>query len=143
MQFLLLGPLEVHEGDRRVPLGGPKQRVIVAHLLLERGRVVTAERLVDTVWGDDPPATARKSLQAHVKNLRKVLGSERIVHRSGGYAIHADTSDVDLMVFGRLVDEARGRMPDDLAGASDAFRRARSGLNSANHSTGAICAMLR
>src|SRR5262245_15571386 len=78
MEFLLLGPLEVRDGDRVAELGGAKQRALLALLLLDAGRVVSADRLIDELWGDDVPASARKMVHVHVHNLRKVLGADAV-----------------------------------------------------------------
>ncbi|MGZ6673261.1 MAG: AfsR/SARP family transcriptional regulator [Solirubrobacteraceae bacterium] len=73
MQFRLLGPLEVVDGDRSLALGGRKQRSVLAVLLLHANDVVATERLVDEVWGDAPPATVAKSIQVYVSRMRKEL----------------------------------------------------------------------
>jgi DNA-binding SARP family transcriptional activator len=71
----LLGPLQVvrEESEARVDVGPPKQRAVLAVLLLARGRVVSVDRLTDAVWGDDAPGSATASLQAYVSNLRRAL----------------------------------------------------------------------
>jgi DNA-binding response OmpR family regulator len=63
IEFRILGPFEVVEGDRRLALGGPKQRAVLAILLLHRGEVVATDRLIDELWGERPPARAAKSLR--------------------------------------------------------------------------------
>ena len=75
MEFRLLGPLEVIEGDRPLVLGGTKPRSLLALLLLNANQVMSADHLIDALWGDQPPATAAKSLQVHVSRLRKQLGT--------------------------------------------------------------------
>lgn len=62
----------VHSGTP-VDIGAPKQRAVLAMLLLAQGRVVSVDRLIDAVWGDDPPASATASLQAYISNLRRAL----------------------------------------------------------------------
>ena len=84
MEFRLLGPLEASDGDGSLPLGGPKQRTVLAHLLLRANRVVTTERLIDALWGEEPPDTARNTMQTYVRHLRRALGADRIAHRSAG-----------------------------------------------------------
>jgi len=71
VEFRILGPLEVVEDDRPLVLGGPKQRALLAVLLLHRGEVVSTDRLIDQLWGERPPASAAKSVQVYVSNLRK------------------------------------------------------------------------
>jgi DNA-binding SARP family transcriptional activator len=73
MQFRMLGTLEVLDGGRPVPLGRPKQRVVLAILLVHANRVVALDRLVEELWGEDPPAQAIGSLQAYVSHLRRLL----------------------------------------------------------------------
>ena len=73
LQIELLGPVEARVGGRAVALGGQRPRALLAVLALMGGRVVTTERLIDELWGEDPPARARDSLQMHVSRLRKAL----------------------------------------------------------------------
>src|SRR5260370_7232603 len=73
MDFRILGPLEVWEADRRLPLGGAKHRALLAILLLEANRVVSTDRLVELLWGDEPPETVNNTLQVCVSQLRKLL----------------------------------------------------------------------
>ncbi|MGZ5291929.1 MAG: AfsR/SARP family transcriptional regulator, partial [Actinomycetota bacterium] len=67
----VLGPVEVSRDGQPVALGGPKQRAVLAHLVVRANQVVPAETLIDLVWGDDPPEAARNSLQSYVSHLRK------------------------------------------------------------------------
>ena len=85
MEFRLLGPLEVEEEGKVIPLGGAKQRALLALLLLDRGREVSTDRLVDEIWAGAPPQTAAKSIQVYVSGLRKLPGEGRIVTRERGY----------------------------------------------------------
>ena len=73
MEFRILGPLEVDDDGRAVELGGARQRALLAILLLHRGEVVGADRLIEELYDGRPPATAAKSLQAHVSRLRQAL----------------------------------------------------------------------
>jgi DNA-binding SARP family transcriptional activator/tetratricopeptide (TPR) repeat protein len=107
VEFRILGPLEVRDGERVVPLGGVRRRAVLGLLLLEANRVVPVERLVDGVWGDDPPASAEASLQNHLFRLRRELGG-RLVRRSPGYLLRVAPGELDLERFRRLVEEARG-----------------------------------
>jgi DNA-binding SARP family transcriptional activator len=108
MEFRILGPLEVAEGGRPIALGGPKQRALLVLLLLTPNRAVSVDRLVETLWGGDPPASAANALQYHVSQLRKALGEGAIVTQEPGYLIRLDPEQLDLLRFERLVAEAEG-----------------------------------
>ena len=107
MVTLLLGPLEVRDGTAPVKLGGRKARALLARLALDANRTVPAERLIEDLWGEDPPETAAKMVQIHVSQLRKGLPSGMLVTRPGGYALAVDPESVDLVRFGRLRDAGR------------------------------------
>jgi DNA-binding SARP family transcriptional activator len=111
MEFRLLGPLEARAGGGLLPLGGAKQRALLALLLLNANRVVARERLVDELWGEQPPETAVESLQVYVSRLRKVLPKGALVTRPPGYALEVDPEAIDLQRFERLVAEAREAEP--------------------------------
>jgi DNA-binding SARP family transcriptional activator len=116
MEFRILGPLEVVEDGRAVPLGGSKQRSLLALLLLMPNRPVSVDRLVDALWSGDPPATAANALQYHVSQLRKALGDgAAIVTQEPGYLIQLDAEQLDLLRFEQLVAESEHA---DAAGAS-------------------------
>jgi DNA-binding SARP family transcriptional activator len=109
MKFQLLGPLEVWEEDERLLLGGPKQRLVLAHLLLRANQVMPADRLIDQVWGEEPPDAARSALQAYVSRLRRSLGPGRLQGRPPGYVLRATPDEVDVLRFEDLVGQARRR----------------------------------
>jgi DNA-binding SARP family transcriptional activator len=75
MEFRILGPLEVAEHGSRLEVGRGKERSVLAILLLHANEVISSERLIDDLWGDEPPATAAKSVQVYVSRLRKALAS--------------------------------------------------------------------
>ena len=112
MDFRVLGPLEVADGDQRLALGAPKQRALLAVLLLHANDAVAVERLIDDLWGASPPATVAKSVQAYVARLRKQLGGGRLETRAPGYLLRADPSEVDAARFERLVTEAARAEPE-------------------------------
>jgi DNA-binding SARP family transcriptional activator len=112
MEFRILGPLEVLENWRQVELGGAKQRALLAILLLDANRVVSAERLIDSLWDDSPPEQARKALQVYVSQLRKALGKGRIVTRDPGYLLRVEAGALDLDRFLEL--RARGELEEAL-----------------------------
>jgi serine/threonine protein kinase/ABC-type glycerol-3-phosphate transport system substrate-binding protein len=124
VRFLLLGPLEVWDEDRAVLLGGPKQRTVLAHLALRANRVVTADRLIDALWGEEPPDTARNTLQTYVRHLRRALGADRILHRSSGYVLEAGPGEVDVSDFENLVERARQVVAGDVSTSATRFREA-------------------
>ena len=118
----MLGPLEVAGGSGPARLGGPKQRMVLAHLVLRAGRVVPTDRLIDLVWGEDPPRAVRNVLQTYVSRLRRVLGPERLEGRSGGYVLRADPSEIDAHRFEALIEGARAA--GDVAAAVRNYRDA-------------------
>ena len=115
LEFRILGPVEVRAGDEPLPLGGPKQRALLALLLVESGRAVSTDRIVDALWGEHPPRTAQTSLQNFVSQLRKVLGPDVLVTKPPGYLLRARPSRLDVDRARELVDEARAAGPEDRA----------------------------
>src|SRR5262249_61878873 len=88
MYVNLLGPIEAVSADGAVGLGGAKQRAVLAMLALQAGSTVSAERLIDGLWGDEPPASALKLVQLYVSHLRKALGEEELIATHGrGYEL--------------------------------------------------------
>src|SRR4051794_33350074 len=110
-EFGLLGPLEVRTGDGPLALGAPKQRALLALLLLNANRVVARERLIGELWGDSPPETAAKAVQVYVSRLRKLLPAELLVTQAPGYVLRVAPESVDLRRFERLVAEAHDADP--------------------------------
>lgn len=113
IEFRLLGSLEVLEGGEQLPLGGPRQRVVLALLLLHANEVVPVSRLIDEVWRDEPPESAANILQGYVSDLRKVIGRDAIATVGRGYMIRADPSDLDLRHFERLASKGTEALDDD------------------------------
>ena len=107
MRFLVLGPLEVVSGDRgSLPLGGRKQRRLLALLLLHANRVVERDQLMESAWGNGPPPSARVSLDAYVYRLRQLLGHDRIARQDGGYLLRIGPGELDVDEFEQLVARA-------------------------------------
>jgi WD40 repeat protein/DNA-binding SARP family transcriptional activator len=109
MQIRVLGHLEATVDDRPVALGGAKQRAVLAMLGLEAGRPVSADRLIEGLWGEDPPPSAAKMVQNYVLRLRKALaddGGAEIVTRGRAYELRIDRELVDVCRLERLVSEA-------------------------------------
>src|SRR3954471_12156328 len=108
MEYRVLGSLEVRGGKGPVPLGGPKQRALLALLLVNANRVVARDRLIDELWGESPPDTAVKTSQVYVSRLRKLLPEGALLTRPPGYLLAVDPGALDLARFEQLVTEARG-----------------------------------
>ena len=130
MQFRVLGPLEVVAGERRARLVSERRRAILAVLLAVRGEAVSIDRLVDAVWGSDPPPSAQRSLRSHISRLRGELAvvdsaaTDALVTEPDGYRLALSDGELDAARFERLVAEARDSMEVDPAAAVDRFREA-------------------
>ncbi|MDX2937141.1 AfsR/SARP family transcriptional regulator [Streptomyces ipomoeae] len=129
LEFRLLGPVEAWHAGRPVRLGGPKPRALLAVLLLRAGQVVPADALVDVIWGDDPPDTARALVQTYVSALRRALpdeAAEAIETRPPGYLMRPGVGRVDLAEFERLT--AQGRQAAAVGDHDGAARLLRAAL---------------
>ena len=125
MEFRILGPVEVWDAGRQLQIGGAKQRALLAALLLHANEVVPGERLIDELWGVDPPGNAATALRVNVSRLRKTLPPDTLVTRSPGYTIRLGSDQLDLYRFERLVEEARRCLADGKpADASGRLREA-------------------
>jgi DNA-binding SARP family transcriptional activator len=113
LEFRILGPLEVLDGDRPLQLGGRKQRALLTLLLLRANETVSTERLVNELWGEHPPRTATTSLQNAVVQLRKLLGPACLRTRSPGYVLDVTPEQLDLTRFEQLVRDARAAEPTE------------------------------
>jgi predicted ATPase/DNA-binding SARP family transcriptional activator len=115
MDFRILGPLEALDEGRDVALAGSKRRALLALLLVHANQTVSIERLIDELWGESPPATAARTVQAHVSRLRKALGVGKgadgvIVTHERGYELTLDPERLDALRFERLVAEGRSEL---------------------------------
>ena len=125
MEFRVLGSIEVfEEGNGSIALGGPKQRAVLAHLLLRANHLVPTEVLIDEVWGEEPPETARNALQSYASHLRKALGAERLEGSRAGYRLRAEPSELDAVRFQSFLRDARRLLPIDARAAVGAFDHA-------------------
>ncbi len=109
MQLRVLGPIEASADDGSLALGGTKQRAVLAMLGLEANRTVSADRLIEGLWGEHPPASAAKMVQNYVWRLRTLLGDDagaEILTRGRGYELRIDPDQVDVRRFQRLLAEA-------------------------------------
>src|SRR4051794_29941075 len=112
MEFRILGPLEVVDDGRTVPLAGSKQRVLLSLLVMQANRLVSADRLIEDVWEGRPPESASKALQAYISQLRKAIGGDRIETQGRGYRLRIQPDEVDASRFERTLDSARTLSPD-------------------------------
>jgi YVTN family beta-propeller protein len=119
VDFRILGPLEVSDRGRELPLAGSKPRAVLAILLLHANEVVSSDRLIDELWGEHPPPTAAKSLQVHVSRLRQSLdrggaasAGGVIVTRWGGYQIQVGPHELDRARFETLLEEGTKALAD-------------------------------
>ena len=127
-RFRILGPLEATVDGEPMPLGSPMQRALLAALLLRANEVVSRDRLIDLLWGDDPPQSAAGSLQIYVHGLRRALGAERIETHGPGYLIRAGPGELDLDRFVHLVERARRSLADDCPTDADDDLRVALGM---------------
>ena len=120
----MLGPLEARRDGAPIPLGGPKQRALLALLLLDANKPVSRDRLIEGIWGSSPPASAAASLDSYVSRLRRLLGDGRLERRAPGYVLRVEPGELDLDRFETLVAaartepsaERRARLLDDALG---------------------------
>jgi WD40 repeat protein/DNA-binding SARP family transcriptional activator len=136
MRFRVLGPLEVEADDGPVVLGGPKERLLLALLLMRPNRVVAVEALLRGLWGERPPPTAAKTLQSHVKRLRRALEPGRargaaggvLVTREPGYLLRVPTGGLDATRFEELTAQARQALARGAADVAGSLLREALGL---------------
>jgi predicted ATPase/DNA-binding SARP family transcriptional activator len=120
MQVRLFGELEAEQADVLVPVRGAKQRALLALLALRPGRPVSADRLIDVLWGDGEAANPANALQAQIGQLRRTFGPAAIVTTESGYALDAGPDDVDVVRFEHLVAQGRRRAEAGQAAAASA-----------------------
>ncbi len=111
----MLGPVAVDDGTRSLPLGGYRQRLVLALLLSRAGQSLSADWLIDAVWGEHPPRTARKTLQVYVARLRAVLGEDTVTTGPGGYRLVLGGAELDAEDFTTTADRGHlllARAPD-------------------------------
>jgi DNA-binding SARP family transcriptional activator/WD40 repeat protein len=107
LEFRILGPFEVVENGRLLALGGPRQRALLAILVVHHREVVSSDCLIDRLWDERPPATAAKTLQAYISHLRKALGAGLIVTERLGYRLAVGSEQIDAVRFEALSAEGR------------------------------------
>jgi DNA-binding SARP family transcriptional activator/Flp pilus assembly protein TadD len=120
MEFRILGPVEVWRDGRPVDVGHPRQRAVLAVLVLDAGRVVPLEALIDRVWGEDSPPSVRNVVYGYVGRLKALLAdgidpAVSLSRRRGGYLLQAEPGRVDVARFRRLVADAAAAEGDERA----------------------------
>jgi DNA-binding SARP family transcriptional activator/tetratricopeptide (TPR) repeat protein len=130
VEFRVLGPVEVRVAGRPVPSGEPRQRAVLAVLLLHAGRAVNLDTMIDRVWGDSAPRQARRSVYAYIARLRRALdeaigaepaeaADQPLIRTSGGYLLDVDPEQVDVLWFRSLVTRSRDTdLPDQARAAA-------------------------
>ena len=126
MHVAILGPLEVHAADGALEIPGRRLRALLIRLALAPGRVVSADRLIDDLWQDEPPAAAHNALQALVSRLRAVVGRATIESGGGGYRLNIAPECVDLVLFEQRV--RAGRTAREAGDAVEAAKQLRAAL---------------
>ncbi len=132
MDFRVLGPFEVHDGDQEIPIGAFRQRAVLALLTIHAGQVLSTDRIIDEIWSGSPPPSALKTLHAYISRLRKALhdppvsrDGASLLSRHSGYVLAIDPSEVDSFQFEQLVGEASGALGDGRpVVAADRLKRA-------------------
>jgi predicted ATPase/DNA-binding SARP family transcriptional activator len=128
MDFRILGPFEVRADDRPLALGAPRQRALLALLLLRANLVVSVDELIDQLWGEEPPPAAANTVQTYVSRLRRVFaeggdGPDRLETRTPGYVLHVEPGDIDAERFARLAADGRAALRgNDPLRAADRLR---------------------
>ena len=114
MDFRILGALEASADGAVANLGPPKQRALLAILLLHAGEIVPIDRLIDQLWGENPPHTAGHSIQIYISELRKAIawldGRRILATRPPGYQLDVDPASIDARQFERLIEEGTRRL---------------------------------
>lgn len=124
IEFQVLGPTEARQDGREIPLSGARRRALVTRLLLDAGRAVTADTLLEDVWGDHAPPAASATLQSHVSQLRKVLG-DRLQRSAAGYFLRRDAVSIDAEKFeGTVANGTLQFVHGDFAAAARSLREA-------------------
>lgn len=123
MDFRILGPLGISREGRPLDLGGHRQKVLICLLLLHANQVMSAERIIDVLWGEAAPATARKALQVHVSRLRRMLGTGVLETLAPGYLIRVQDGELDALRFERLVKQGKHALATGDPGRAAALLR--------------------
>ncbi len=123
MRIEFLGPLRVIDGDAEIDLGGPRQQRVLAAMLAAAPSALSVDRLIDEVWGEQPPETAAHVIRTYVSALRKVFG-DRLDSDGQRYRIATNGDSVDAEEFVAAIQEARDILASDPARAAARLRDA-------------------
>ena len=130
LRFEVLGPLRVTLGDASTPLGGRQQQVLLAVLLSSPNQLVSSDRLIDEIWGEMPPASARHLIQVYVSRLRGILkesvGAERFLREGSSYGLRVEVDELDCTRFAALADQAHTVLADSPARAARILQQTRA-----------------
>jgi DNA-binding SARP family transcriptional activator/class 3 adenylate cyclase len=127
VQVAVLGPVEVRAEGTNVTLSAPKERAVLAYLALRTGSTVSSAELIEALWGEDPPRSAKKAVQTYISQLRKALPSDAIVTAAGGYSLALAAEHFDVRRFESAAATGRRSLAEgDLSGAEQALRDALS-----------------
>src|SRR5262249_43731845 len=127
VEFAILGSVEARLDGKRLALGGPKQRAVLAILLLHRNQPVSRDRLIDGPRGESPPRSAAHTLDDYASRLRRTIGADRIERVPAGLVLHVEPGELDLDRFEALLERGHAaRAVGDAATASAAFGEALS-----------------
>ena len=110
VEFRILGPLEVIDEGRPLPLGSKKQRALLTLFLLSPGEALSRDRLIDELWHSSPPLAAETTLRSYLSRLRSVLGGERLQTRTTGYTLALAPEELDAREFEHLLSAGRLRL---------------------------------
>ena len=119
----ILGPLHISRDGRQLGLGGHRQKVVVCLLLLHANEVISAEQIIDVLWGESAPETARKALQVYISRLRRILGAGVLETRAPGYLIRIQDGELDVQRFERLVAQGKHALATGDPGRAAALLR--------------------
>ncbi len=116
IEFRVLGPVEASRGGRPLRLGGRRQRALLALLLLEPGRAISVDKLMEELWHGDPPAGAEKTLRVYISRLRSALTDDPVIARPPGYVLEVEADRIDATRFERLLHDGHDALDRGAAG---------------------------
>ena len=143
LRFRVLGPVQAWRGSQPLALGSPQQQAVLTSLLLQQGRPVATQDLVDGLWGDEPPQRAAATIHVYVSKLRKAVEPDRspraeptrLLTQPPGYLFSIDPGDIDLFRFEEMVEVARALWGDGCAVGVNSPRRTTPGQNRCRRSS--------